>query len=63
LLWTLHRDGMPRPELPVATRRRLLAFYADDIIRLERVTGDSYSDWLADHGRGAFPARAIDSTP
>jgi hypothetical protein len=63
LLWALRRDGIPRPELTVATRRRLLAFYADDIIRLERVTGDSYSDWLADRGRGAFPARAVNSTP
>jgi hypothetical protein len=61
LLWALHRDGIPRPELAVAARRRLLAFYADDIIRLERVTDDSYSDWLVDHGRGAFPARAVSS--
>jgi hypothetical protein len=63
LLSALHRDAIPRPELPVVTRRRLLAFYADDIIRLERVTRDTYSDWIADHGRGAFPARAVKSTP
>ncbi|MDQ1515152.1 MAG: hypothetical protein QOE80_982 [Actinomycetota bacterium] len=63
LVWALHRDGIPRPELSVVTRRRLLAFYADDIVRLERVTGDSYSDWLADHGRGAFPARVVSPTP
>jgi hypothetical protein len=63
LLWALRHDGLPRPELTVETRRRLLAFYADDIARLERATGESYSNWLVDHGRGAFAGRPRHSTP
>jgi hypothetical protein len=62
LLWALHRDGTARPELDVEARRRLLDSFVDDIALLERVTGDSFSDWLADRGGGEFSTR-LDTTP
>ena len=57
LLRVLQRGGGRRPELSVDERRRLVAHFARDIALLERVTGNSYSDWLGDQGRGEFRAR------
>jgi hypothetical protein len=41
----------------VDSRREVLAGLTDDIQLLERVTGRSYADWLADTGRQAFSQR------
>jgi sulfotransferase family protein len=57
LLWALYRDAGPRPQLTIDVRRRLVTFYADDVRRLERVTGDRYDEWLGDQGRGEFSTR------
>lgn len=57
LLRVLQHGGGPRPELSVDGRRRLVAEFAPDIALLERVTGNSYSDWLGDQGRGEFRFR------
>jgi hypothetical protein len=61
LLWALHRGGVPRPALSVADRRRLLDGFAEDVTLLERLTGESYEDWLADEGRGEFASRRRDA--
>jgi Sulfotransferase family len=53
----LHRGGEHRPELSVATRRRLVEFYADDVALLEQQTGESFQDWLGDKGRGTYSVR------
>jgi hypothetical protein len=63
LLWALHRGGTPRPELAVEARRRLLDYFANDVALLERITGDSFSDWLADRGGGEFSSRRLDLAP
>jgi hypothetical protein len=34
---------------------------APDIALLESVTGESYGDWLAEHGRGAYLLRKAPS--
>jgi Sulfotransferase family len=59
LVRVLQRGGGPRPELSVETRRYLVAQFAGDIALLERITGDSYSDWLSDSGRGEYSARRL----
>jgi Sulfotransferase family len=46
-----------RPPLDVEVRRRLIGQYRADIESLERLTGETFSDWLRDEGRGAFAAR------
>ncbi len=55
LLWALHRHGTARPELAVDARLRLLGYFAGDVALLERITGESFSDWLADRGRENSP--------
>lgn len=57
LLWALRGVPRNRPELEPAQRRELLAYFEDDIARLERVTGDSFSDWVSDRGRGTYSVR------
>ena len=53
----LHAGGGRRPALAVDQRRDALTRFVDDIGLLEEVTGRSYSDWLADTGRGEFSQR------
>jgi hypothetical protein len=57
LLAALHRGGAARPALTVEARREVLGDLVDDIRLLERATGQSFSDWLGDEGRGEFRAR------
>jgi hypothetical protein len=57
LLRALQHGGGRRPDLSVETRRQLVAHFAADIALLEEITGDSYSDWLSDRGRGEFSTR------
>jgi Sulfotransferase family len=50
LLALLHRKPGRRPKLTRDQRAAVLPYFVDDIARLERITGDSYRDWLsADH--------------
>jgi len=53
----LQADGGKRPHLDVETRRALVRFFADDVLRLERLTGNDYSDWLGDQGAGEYSVR------
>ena len=53
----LHRGHRNRPEPDPAVRTELVARFADDIARLGRVTGEDYSDWLAEKGRGTYSVR------
>jgi hypothetical protein len=56
LLSLLHRHTGPRPKLTRAQRTAVLPYFVDDIARLERLTGDSYADWLsADHNTELVP--------
>jgi hypothetical protein len=56
LLALLHRNTGPRPKLTRAQRVAVLPYFADDIARLERITGDSYADWLSvDHNTELVP--------
>jgi hypothetical protein len=56
LLSLLHRQTGPRPKLTRAQRAAVLPYFVDDIARLERLTGDSYADWLsADHNTELVP--------
>ena len=57
LLAELHRGGVHRPELTPAQRRQVLEPLLPDIDLLEQVTGQSFDDWRAEVGRGAFAAR------
>ena len=47
LLDTLHRHHGRRPKLTRQQRAAILPYFIEDIALLERVTGDSYSDWLS----------------
>jgi hypothetical protein len=47
LLTALHRKRGRRPVTTPAERAALLPLFADDVALLERLTGDSYADWLA----------------
>jgi hypothetical protein len=47
LLALLHRNNGRRPKLTRAQRKAVLPYFVDDIALLERVTGNSYSDWLS----------------
>ncbi|GAA5180731.1 hypothetical protein GCM10023322_13700 [Rugosimonospora acidiphila] len=47
LLRLLHRRKDRRPKLTRAQRAAILPYFVDDIALLERVTGNSYSDWLS----------------
>jgi hypothetical protein len=56
LLSLLHRHTGPRPKLTRAQRAAVLPYFVEDIARLERLTGDSYADWLsADHNTELVP--------
>jgi hypothetical protein len=56
LLALLHRNTGPRPKLTRAQRAAVLPYFVDDIARLERLTGDSYADWLSvDHNTELVP--------
>jgi Sulfotransferase family len=46
-----------RPDLDPADRDELVAWFADDIDLLGRLTGRPFDDWLADRTGGAFVAR------
>jgi hypothetical protein len=61
LVRLLQYGGGRRPELAVEERRRLVAEFSPDIALLERVTGDSYTDWLGDRGRGEFSTRRLEA--
>jgi hypothetical protein len=57
VLATLHRRHGDRPELPPEDRHGLAARFTDDVRRLERLTDDSYEDWLDNPGRGTYSVR------
>lgn len=57
LLWALQRSPEHRPELAPEARERLVARVADDIARLEQVTGQSFQDWTGERGRGTYSVR------
>ncbi|HWD55815.1 MAG TPA: sulfotransferase [Acidimicrobiales bacterium] len=57
VLAALHRRHGDRPELAAQDRQRLAAHFADDVRRLEGLTGESYGDWLASPGRGTYSVR------
>ena len=63
LVWALQRNGTARPELTVEDRRRLVDFFADDVRRLESLTGRSFEGWLDDEGRGEFSTRRLGIAP
>jgi hypothetical protein len=46
LLTALHRQRGRRPRLTLDERLRILPYFTDDIALLEKVTGESYQDWL-----------------
>jgi len=50
-------DGPQRPELTPEERRRLVAYFADDIRHLEELLGRSFWDWFSDEGLGTFTRR------
>lgn len=47
LLRLLLRENGRRPRLTREQRAAILPYFVDDIMFLERLTGDSYSDWLS----------------
>jgi len=47
ILTVLHRKTGARPVTTPAERAALLPLFADDIALLERVTGETYDDWLS----------------
>ncbi len=57
LLWLLRGTPRNRPELESAQRRELLSYFEDDIALLDAITGDSFSDWFAERGRGTYSVR------
>ncbi len=48
VLRLLQHSPSHRPDLSVADRARLLPYFADDVARLESVTGLPFADWLSD---------------
>jgi hypothetical protein len=62
LLRALQHTDAARPQLSPEQRREAVAAYADDIGVLERLTADSYQDWLGDRGRGSFLDRRAGHT-
>jgi hypothetical protein len=54
----LHAQKAPRPALPVEVRREVLAPLLPDIELLEELTGESFTDWKGDTGRGDFRSRS-----
>jgi hypothetical protein len=61
LLASLHALGAPRPSMPTAVRREVLAPLLEDVSLLEDLTGESFDDWRSDRGRGDFRSRAVAS--
>ena len=58
LVGQLHRGGEPtRPKFTPAQRTELLKPHREDIALLERVTGQSYQDWLVYRDGGTFESR------
>jgi len=57
LLWALQRSPEHRPELEPAKRERLIEYFVEDVALLERLTGESFQDWLAPKGRGTYSVR------
>ncbi|MGW0805997.1 sulfotransferase family protein [Nonomuraea sp. NPDC002799] len=47
----LQRSGESRRPLTWEQRRELLPYFADDILRLQEVTGEDFSDWLGPRTR------------
>ncbi|WP_433089466.1 sulfotransferase family protein [Dactylosporangium sp. CA-052675] len=47
LLGLLHRRHGPRPRVTAAQRATLLPRFADEIRKLQDVSGESYADWLS----------------
>jgi Sulfotransferase family len=54
---TLHRGHRNRPEPTADVRTELVGRFADDIALLSRLTGEDYSDWMSDRGRGTYSVR------
>jgi len=46
LLTALHRRTGPRPRLTAQERATIMPYFTEDIALLEKVTGESYQDWL-----------------
>ena len=63
LVWALQRNRTTRPELAVEDRRHLVESFADDVRRLESLTGRSFEGWLDDEGRGEFSTRRLGIAP
>jgi Sulfotransferase family len=59
LIAALHAARTPRKSLTVEVRRQVLDLLREDIALLEDLTGQSFTDWKADTGRGHFAARAL----
>jgi len=57
LLRALHRGGGRRPRLPIEVRRELASYFELDLRRLEAITGQSFTDWLASESLGEFSSR------
>jgi hypothetical protein len=57
LLRRLQSGGAHRPRLREDQRRELVEEFADDIAKLERLTGRGYHDWLSDQPKGTFEER------
>ena len=55
----LQRGGGTRPELSADARRQLVDSFADDVARLEELTGWSLHDWTSDRDRGAYLTRRV----
>jgi hypothetical protein len=55
----MHAKGVRRPPLFEEERKAAMSGLADDIRDLERVTGESYADWLSGAGRGDFIQRRM----
>ena len=53
----LHRGHRNRPEPTAEARTELVARFADDIALLSQLSGEDYSDWLAENGRGTYSVR------
>jgi hypothetical protein len=58
LLRALQAGGARRPALEPQVRQELMAGYADDIVLLERISGQPFADWLRATSRGQFQAEA-----
>jgi hypothetical protein len=57
LIAALHRGDAHRPTLSVEARRSVVPAFAEDVARLESLTGASFQDWLSDTGRGTYSVR------